>query len=440
MQQYYGSYPTQSNYYSQPYDGAGPYNGYTPYTPQPQAPVWGSTPYAPNAGLPPPMQMQSGAPPPTPTAHRSGHRRRTTMPSRNTSQPLKSALKPSNSIQMATPSSPAPLHRKRAMSNPKRDYQSMGMPNAADSTTPFSNQGFHLPEDESTYMFVSFHGTNELHIENLAHKAMDEIRKEIVGMWPGGLELDELQNTQWRLRFKNAPWSLRDENVQWAWRMLVKLFTLFQERGYSYNTTLDVGTSSPRLHFVFSSLSIYRFFLATISNGGRTFTLIDPPMDVMRDLTTGLQGALPGHISKDEFGRLGETNLRIVELRRPIYGGNEITCNQFHCQILRILKHIGYTLCATLPMARKGPLSAIGIGTRQELLVLKSVKGSPIIYRRRIIYISSKVRLGGRRGWGTLIDTDGGVVGKVQDKMLAVGYQLLLKEDVVEDGEQKTLP
>ncbi|KAJ4484725.1 hypothetical protein C8J55DRAFT_508863 [Lentinula edodes] len=378
MQQYYGSYPTQSNYYSQPYDGAGPYNGYTPYTPQPQAPVWGSTPYAPNAGLPPPMQMQSGAPPPTPTAHRSSHRRRTTMPSRNTSQPLKSALKPSNSIQMPTPSSPAPLHRKRAMSNPKRDYQNMGMPNAADYTTPFSNQGFHLPEDESTYMFVSFHGTNELHIENLAHKAMDEIRKEIFGMWPGGLELDELQNTQWRVRFKNAPWSLRDENVQWAWRMLVKLFTLFEERGYSYNTTLDVGTSSPRLHFVASSLSICRFFLATISNGGRTFTLIDPPMDVMRDLTTGLQGALPGHISKDEFGRLGETNLRIVELRRPIYGGNEITCNQFHCQILRILKHIGYMLCATLLMARKGPLSAIGIGTKQELLVLKSVNSSPV--------------------------------------------------------------
>lgn len=96
-------------------------------------------------------------------------------------------------------------------------------------------------------MFVSFHGTNELHIENLAHKAMDEIRKEIFGMWPGGLELDELQNTQWRVRFKNTPWSLRDENVQWyvvasmlsphfsnslirAWRMLVKLFTLFEER------------------------------------------------------------------------------------------------------------------------------------------------------------------------------------------------------------------
>ncbi|KAJ4486105.1 hypothetical protein J3R30DRAFT_3697526 [Lentinula aciculospora] len=378
MQQYY-SYPSQPNYYSQPYDGAGAYNGYAPYTQQPQPALWGSTPYAPTAGLPPPMQMQSGASPPVPNAHRSSHRRRAISPTKTTSKPLKSALKQSNSIQAPVPSAPAPLQRKRAMSNPKREYQTVGMPNAADYTSSFNNQGFNLPEDESAYMFVSFHGSNELHIENLAHKAMDEIRKEIFGMWPGGLVLDELQNTQWRVRFKNAPWSLRDENVQWAWRMLVRLFTLFEERGFSYNTTLDVGTASPRLYFIASSQSVCKFFLATITNGGRTFTLIDPPMDVMRDLTAGLQTALPGHISRDDMGRLGETNLRVVELRRPIYGGNEITCYQFHCQVFRILEHIGYTLCATIPMARRGPLSALGIGPRQELLVFKSITSSPVV-------------------------------------------------------------
>ncbi|KAJ3799935.1 hypothetical protein GGU11DRAFT_742983 [Lentinula aff. detonsa] len=384
MQQYYNSYTSQPNYYNQPYDGAGPYNGYTPYTQQPQQhqqhqpPLWGSTPYAPTAGLPPPMQMQSGAPPPAPTAHRSSHRRKATMPTNGNSKPLKSVLKPNNSVQAPIPSTPAPLQRKRAMSNPKRDNHNINIPNAADYTSGFNNQSFNLLEDESVYMFVSFHGTNELRIENLAHKAMDEIRHEIFGMWPGGLILDELHNTQWRVRFHNAPWSLHGKDVQWTWRMLVRFFTLFEERGFSYNTTLDVGTSNPRLHFIASAQTICKFFLATITNGGRTFTLIDPPLDITRDLTSGLQSTLPGHTCRDNMDRVGETSVRVVELRRYFNNSNEITCNQFHCQMLRIIEHIGYTLCATLPMARKGPLSALGIGPKQELLVFKSIKSSPV--------------------------------------------------------------
>ncbi|KAF5390231.1 hypothetical protein D9757_002959 [Collybiopsis confluens] len=223
----------QQYYYNTPYDGAGPYNGYTPAYTQPQSTFWGSTPYAGNAGLPPPMQLQASAPPPL---HRSNHRSRATMPS--SSKPLKSALK---SAQSAIPSTPALYQRKRALSNSKRDY----LPTPAIDYTPGynTNQVFQLPQDESAYMFVSFHGTNEIIIENLAHKAMDEIRREIFGMWPGGMTLDELINTQWRVRFQNAPWALRDENVQWAWRMLVRLFTLFEERGFTYNTTIDVGSA-----------------------------------------------------------------------------------------------------------------------------------------------------------------------------------------------------
>jgi len=190
--------------------------------------------------------------------------------------------------------------------------------------------------------------------------------------------LDELENTQWRVRFINSPWSLRDENVEWAWRMLVKLFTLFEERGFSYNTTLDIGTPSPRLHFMATQPSICKFFIATITNHGRTFTIVNPPIEVSRDLTAGLQTALPGHISKDDLGKLGETPLRTVELRKRTYGSSEISCNQFHCQLFRILDNIGYMLCATLPMARRGPLSSIGFGPKQELLVFKSNTSSPV--------------------------------------------------------------
>ncbi|KIK70967.1 hypothetical protein GYMLUDRAFT_33057 [Collybiopsis luxurians FD-317 M1] len=380
MQQFYNSYPTQPNYYNLPYDGSGPYNGYTPaYShPQPQL-TWGSTPYAQNSGLPPPMQLQSGAAPPVPNSHRSSHRRRATMPSQS-SKPLRSALK-QNGAQAPVPSTPAPLQRKRALSNSKRDYYNMPMPTtAADYTVGFNNNHvFQLPQDESAYMFVSFHGTDELHIENLAHKAMDEIRREIFGMWPGRLILDELVNTQWRVRFQNAPWALRDENVQWAWRMLVRLFTLFEERGFTYNTTIDVGSSSPRLQFVAAQQSLCKFFIATITNKGRTFTMVDPPIEVLRDFTVGLQSALPGHISRNDPDQLGETSLRVVELRRQhTHNGSEITINQFHCQLFRILDNMGYQLCATLPMARRGPLSTLGFGPRQELLVFKSANSEPL--------------------------------------------------------------
>ncbi|KAJ3969456.1 hypothetical protein EV361DRAFT_951454 [Lentinula raphanica] len=383
MQQYYNApYPSQPNFYNTAYDTAA-FNGYTPYAQQPQPALWGSTPYTNNtAGLPPPMQMQSGAPPPAPTAHRSGHRRRATMPSNTNgaSKPLKSALKPNNTVHQAlVPSNPAPLQRKRAMSSSKRERdRELQTMSTTDYSSAFNNQGMNLLQDESVYMFVSFHGTNELRIENLAHKAMDEIRREIFGMWPGGLMLDELRHTQWKVRFNNAPWSLNGTDAQWTWRMLVRFFTLFAERGYSYNTTLDVGTASPRLHFIASSQSICHFFLATITNRGRVITLIDPPLDIGRDLTPGLQRTLPGHILRDDIGAVGDTTVRSIELRRYLNDTNEITCDQFHCQVLRILEHIGYTLCATLPMARKGPLSALGIGPKQELLVFRSVKSSPV--------------------------------------------------------------
>jgi hypothetical protein len=298
------------------------------------------------------------------------------MPSKNSNKPLKSALKRNGTVAPA-PSTPLPLQRKRALSNPKRDYN-MGMPTPVDYS--YNNPGFQLDmSDEAACMFVSFHGNNELHMENIAPKAMEEIRKEIFGMWPSGIAFDELENTRWRVRFRDAPWSLQGENVQWAWKMLVKLFTLFEERGFTYNTTLDVASANPRLLFIASQQSVCKFFLATITDSGRTFTIIEPPMEVSRDFTRGLQTSLPGHILRDDMSKLGETNLRVVELKRRTYGGmSEITCNQFHCKLLRILDNIGYTVCATLPMARKGPLSVLGLGTRQELIVFKATNSSPL--------------------------------------------------------------
>lgn len=65
-------------------------------------------------------------------------------------------------------------------------------------------------------MFISFHGNNELRIENATHEFMDELRREVFGMWPDGLVLDELlEKTHWRVRFRNAPWALREKSLKW---------------------------------------------------------------------------------------------------------------------------------------------------------------------------------------------------------------------------------
>ncbi|KAF5390232.1 hypothetical protein D9757_002958 [Collybiopsis confluens] len=102
-------------------------------------------------------------------------------------------------------------------------------------------------------------------------------------------------------------------------------------------------------------------------------------MEVARDFSAGLQSALPGHISRNDVEKVGGTELRVIDLRKQhTYGGSEITVNQFHCQLFRILDNMGYSLCATLPMARRGPLSALGYGTRQELLVFKSANSEAL--------------------------------------------------------------
>lgn len=65
-------------------------------------------------------------------------------------------------------------------------------------------------------MFISFHGNNELRIENATKEFMDELGREVFGMWPDGVVLDELpEKTHWRVRFRNAPWSLREKKLKW---------------------------------------------------------------------------------------------------------------------------------------------------------------------------------------------------------------------------------
>lgn len=63
-------------------------------------------------------------------------------------------------------------------------------------------------------MFVSFHGYNELHIENIMTLALDEVRKVIWPQWPDGIESDVVLDYKYVVKFKNTPWDLSGSNVQ----------------------------------------------------------------------------------------------------------------------------------------------------------------------------------------------------------------------------------
>ena len=63
-------------------------------------------------------------------------------------------------------------------------------------------------------MFVSFHGYNELHIENIMTLALDEVRKVIWPKWPDGIESDVVLDSKYVVKFRNTPWDLSGSNVR----------------------------------------------------------------------------------------------------------------------------------------------------------------------------------------------------------------------------------
>jgi hypothetical protein len=69
-------------------------------------------------------------------------------------------------------------------------------------------------------MFVSFHGYNELHIENIMTLALDEVRKVIWPQWPDGIESDVVLDYKCVVKFRNTPWDLSGSNVR-QWVLLI---------------------------------------------------------------------------------------------------------------------------------------------------------------------------------------------------------------------------
>ncbi|KAF8168112.1 hypothetical protein B0H34DRAFT_792758 [Crassisporium funariophilum] len=381
QQQQYGNYP----YYGQPmypphtpYMGAsgppGPSNGYPPFygPPNPQPPA--QAPQNPNPPAPSPYSFDAAAyavKPGTGTTSQSRrHRRNQTIPAPAAAAPLKSAMKKtmnnvmntaetsiarqfSNSFGQSQPqNAPPPHNRSRVYSNPPNPQN---MPETLEPDAP----PFH--------MLVSFHGYNEIHIENIMKLALEEVRKVIWPQWPDGIESDTVIGHKCVVRFRNAPWDLSGANVKHAYKLIVEFFKLFQTRGYSFQTAVNIATATPRLIFqVTQPDPNAEFFLAYFSQDGRRVTLMNPPNHIEYSMGARLRNALPRNLVAD---RVVEESNRVIEVKRkPGSIAPDVEPAIYFVEVLKILSHLGFQLDATVPLGRRGPL---GIRYTRELLIFK---------------------------------------------------------------------
>ncbi|KAF8078638.1 hypothetical protein FPV67DRAFT_68256 [Lyophyllum atratum] len=214
-------------------------------------------------------------------------------------------------------------------------------------------------------MFMVLIGNNELRLENIMDPAMRELRASILPMWPDGVESDSQHGHDWTVRFRNNPWALHGQNAPIAWRIIVQLFTLFARRGFSFQTSMNIGSPSPRLVFeVTSEDRTSQFFLAYFSQGGKRLTLIKPPTVVDDTLGSQLKAFLPRKITEEPIGE----DMRVIEVKKLGTGGPEVEPQFFLMHVLKILSELGFNLVTGVPLGRRGPL---GLRAGKELLVFR---------------------------------------------------------------------
>jgi len=220
------------------------------------------------------------------------------------------------------------------------------------------------------HIFISFVGNNELVVENIGHpEALNELRQELFPLWPPGVTSNESEGTTWRVHFTKDPWASDGPEGLMAWEIITRLFRLLARRGYSYLTSINTGKPPPRLVFIISQPDLTAdFFLAHFSRSGHRVTLIDPPSIISEVIGANLRHALPRKIASD---RVSEDNVLVIELKKDGFGAPEVERSLFITHVLKQINTMGYTLQATIPLARRGLL---GLGRRKEIWVFKGSK------------------------------------------------------------------
>ncbi|KIJ21767.1 hypothetical protein PAXINDRAFT_5906 [Paxillus involutus ATCC 200175] len=275
--------------------------------------------------------------------------------------PLKSALK-KNGLKRSDSVTAVPLERTRTSSSARQRVTPMTR------TRTNSNPSF-LPD----HMFVSFHGTNELRLGNVAFQdTLDEIREHIMPMWPHGVSSQMTSNHSWRVTFSRNPWTATGSDAIIVQRMISELFIRLCRRGYQYLTSLSTGYPYPQLVFRdVTEDSDSDFFVAYMSRSGHKMTLVRPPRRVGEQLGPRLRSAWPYKIAAQSAS---EDETYSVELKRNTFGAPELDKDVFASHALQEISLLGYRLEATVSLPRGGILA---FGGKKEIWVFRGVRIRP---------------------------------------------------------------
>ncbi|KAF5374747.1 hypothetical protein D9758_000297 [Tetrapyrgos nigripes] len=334
-----------------------PPNAYASYNQQMPALWSNNTPYMRSNGLPQTMQTQAPVIPTAGLNNFSRPERSATLPA---GYPGRSALKRPRKMSKPTEKAAEGFHyvpgpRKRTVSNPQGD----NIPTPPGHTEPIQ-------------LFMSLHGTNELHLGQLSITAIDGVRKSVVAIWPHGFDIDDMDGEVWRVRFRGTPWSFTGPDAHKALAMLQKLFQEFSEYGWVFQTSVNIGTTSPRLIFIRAKRRVISFYLLYFSHSTCRVSLINFPPRVRTHLVALLQQQKVA--AQSNYMEENDTmDIQVVEMKKvPGYKTSESESAHFLAGLLSSLDTLGFSLETAIPIARKGPFSWLGVGPKQELFLFRS--------------------------------------------------------------------
>lgn len=275
---------------------------------------------------------------------------------------LKSAMKKNGGLRRSDTTSAAqpPLERTRTSSSARQRLMPMTRPNGVNSNPSY------LPE----HLFVSFHGTNELRMGNVAFQdTIEEIKENIIPMWPHGISTAIPVHHAFRILFNRNPWTASGSEGVIAQKMICELFTCLAHNGYQYRTSLSTGYSYPQLVFQDSGPDEHcDFFAAHISRSGHRMTLVRPLRRVGEQIGPRLRAAWPFKIAGD---RTSEDEIYTIELKRTAIGAPDLSKDVFAASALKEISTMGYRLEATVPLARTGML---GFGNKKEVWIFRGTR------------------------------------------------------------------
>ncbi|KAF9478530.1 hypothetical protein BDN70DRAFT_859951 [Pholiota conissans] len=329
------------------------------------------------------------------------HRRHQTTAAAPASMPLKSAMKKTMKVFNTAEATIGrqfsnPFHNPAANNQTTGPTTQMPRPRAySNPTTPQNLLREDLYEAEpqepiAYHMLVSFHGYNELRIEHVMKKALDDLRIHIWPLWKDGIETDTVMNNTCIVKFKNNPWDMGGPNIRQTYKLIVAFFSLFQDKGYSFQTAVNISSpvrtilhplslwasrltnyysQTPRLIFqVTQPDPRAHFFIAYFDHDGTRFTLIDPPNHIDMSIGARLRSALP---PKSFYDKPMEEYARVIELKKkPNSNVSEVETSVFLVEILKVLNNLGFQLDASVVFSRRSALGVLRPAPR-ELHVFK---------------------------------------------------------------------